>query len=180
MLHALEDQGHLDDVLMTGDKPLSRQARRAHKRVQLVDRAVRFDAESVFRKSLPAHETRFAFVSGFRIDPIQSQSGLVEGLAVHEYYYESMATTPQTNQPSPALIFDTLNAYQRTAALRGAIELDLFTAIDASGSTSADLAIKVKASPRGVRILCDYLVVVGLLTKQGDRYSLTQDSTVFL
>ena len=63
---------------MTGDKPLSRQARRAHKRVQLVDRAVRFDAESVFRKSLPAHETRFAFVSGFRIDPIQSQSGLVE------------------------------------------------------------------------------------------------------
>ena len=41
-----------------------------------------------------------------------------------------MATTPQHRQPTPERIFDTLNAYQRTAALRGAIDLDLFTAID--------------------------------------------------
>ena len=43
---------------------------------------------------------------------------------------DRMATTTQPQQPSPELIFDTLNAYQKTAALRGAIELDLFTAID--------------------------------------------------
>jgi SAM-dependent methyltransferase len=91
-----------------------------------------------------------------------------------------MATTPQTHQPSPELIFDTLNAYQRTAALRGAIELDLFTAIGEGVATAADLAGKLKVSERGARILCDYLVVIGLLAKQGGRYGLTPDSAVFL
>lgn len=33
--------------------------------------------------------------------------------------------------PSPALFFDTVNAYQRTEALRAAVELDLFTHIAA-------------------------------------------------
>src|ERR1700730_5216260 len=91
-----------------------------------------------------------------------------------------MATTPQTHQPSPELIFDTLNAYQRTAALRGAIELDLFTAIGEGAATAADLAGKLKVPERGARILCDYLVTIGLLTKQGSRYGLTPDSAVFL
>jgi predicted nicotinamide N-methyase len=91
-----------------------------------------------------------------------------------------MATTPQTHQPSPELIFDTLNAYQRTAALRGAIELDLFTAIGEGAATVADLAGKLKVSERGARVLCDYLVVIGLLTKQGARYGLTPDSAIFL
>ncbi len=31
--------------------------------------------------------------------------------------------------PSPVLFFQTLTAYQRSSALKGAIELDLFTAI---------------------------------------------------
>jgi ubiquinone/menaquinone biosynthesis C-methylase UbiE len=91
-----------------------------------------------------------------------------------------MATTPQTHQPSPELIFDTLNAYQRTAALRGAIELDLFTAIGEGAATAADLAGKLKVPERGARILCDYLVVIGLLTKQGSRYGLTPDTAIFL
>jgi len=91
-----------------------------------------------------------------------------------------MATTPQTHQPSPELIFETLNAYQRTAALRGAIELDLFTAIGEGAVTAPDLARKLKVSERGARILCDYLVVTGLLTKQASRYGLTPDSAVFL
>src|SRR5579859_7745185 len=91
-----------------------------------------------------------------------------------------MATTPQTHQPSPELIFETLNAYQRTAALRGAIELDLFTAIGEGFATAPGLADKLKVSERGVRILCDYLVVIGLLNKQGSLYGLTPDSAVFL
>jgi SAM-dependent methyltransferase len=91
-----------------------------------------------------------------------------------------MATTPQTHQPSPELIFDTLNAYQRTAALRGAIELDLFTAIGQGAATAADLAAKLKVSERGARILCDYLVIIGFLTKQGLRYGLTPDTALFL
>src|SRR5215472_4718961 len=90
-----------------------------------------------------------------------------------------MATTPQT-QPSPELIFDTLNAYQRTNALRGAIELDLFTAIGEGAATAADLASKLKVSERGARILCDFLVIIGFLTKTGSRYGLTPDSALFL
>jgi hypothetical protein len=31
-----------------------------------------------------------------------------------------------------------------------------------------------------MRILCDYLVVIGFLTKDGDRYGLTPDSAMFL
>src|SRR5579872_5383513 len=91
-----------------------------------------------------------------------------------------MATTPQTHQPSPELIFETLNAYQRTAALRGAIELDLFTAIGEGAVTPAALAGKLKVTERGARILCDYLTVAGLLSKQGASYGLTPDSAMFL
>ncbi len=82
--------------------------------------------------------------------------------------------------PSPALFFETMNAYQRTAVLKGAIELDLFTAISEGAATAIELARRCKASGRGIRILCDYLTVLGFLTKQEDRYGLTPDSALFL
>jgi precorrin-6B methylase 2 len=92
-----------------------------------------------------------------------------------------MATTlQQPLPPTPELIFETLNSYQRTAALEGAIELDLFTAIGEGAGSAADLAEKLHVSERGARILCDYLVVIGMLTKHGDRYGLTVDTAVFL
>jgi 2-polyprenyl-3-methyl-5-hydroxy-6-metoxy-1,4-benzoquinol methylase len=82
--------------------------------------------------------------------------------------------------PSPALLFDTINAYQRTAAIKAAIELGLFTSISKGNSSAKDIAENVGASERGTRILCDYLVIAGFLTKQGSSYALTQDSAVFL
>jgi len=84
------------------------------------------------------------------------------------------------HSPSPALFFDTVNAYERTEALRTAIELDLFTAVAGGRRTAADLAEACRASPRGVRILADYLTVLGFLHKNGDAYELTPDSEVFL
>jgi SAM-dependent methyltransferase len=92
----------------------------------------------------------------------------------------SMTATAAPPQVSPALFFETMNAYQRTAALKGAIELDLFTAIGEGHRTATDIARKLGASERGTRILCDYLVVIGFLTKQRDRYDLTPDSKAFL
>src|SRR5437868_3968331 len=83
-------------------------------------------------------------------------------------------------QPSPQLFFETMNAYQRTAALKSAIELDAFTAIADGNQTAAALAKHCSASERGMRILCDYLTMVGFLTKKDSRYDLTQDSAVFL
>jgi 2-polyprenyl-3-methyl-5-hydroxy-6-metoxy-1,4-benzoquinol methylase len=85
-----------------------------------------------------------------------------------------------TPGPSPALFFDTIGAFQRTEALRTAIELNLFTLI-AGGRRSADeLAAACDAAERGVRILCDYLTIVGFLHKRDGRYELTPDSDTFL
>ena len=82
--------------------------------------------------------------------------------------------------PSPALFFDTLGAYQRTEALRTAIELDLFTRLAPGPRTAAQLAVACTASPRGIRILADYLTIMGFLRKHGDQYELTPDSKIFL
>lgn len=91
-----------------------------------------------------------------------------------------MATPTATNRPTPERIFSLLNAFQNTAALRSGIELDVFTAIGAGSNTPALLAAKTGASDRGLRILCDYLTIMGLLTKEDGRYGLTPDSAIFL
>ena len=83
-------------------------------------------------------------------------------------------------QPTPALLFDTLNAYQRTEAIKTAIELGLFTAIATGNTTAKEIAKSCSASERGTRILCDFLVIAGFLTKQDGRYALTPDSKMFL
>ena len=82
--------------------------------------------------------------------------------------------------PSPELIFQTLFAYQRTAALKTAIELDLFSAIHEGARTAPAIAERIGASVRGTRILCDYVTMLGFTTKTGDQYALTPDSSVFL
>jgi SAM-dependent methyltransferase len=84
------------------------------------------------------------------------------------------------NMPTPERIFETMNAYQRTQALGAAIELDLFTAIGEGANTSRSLGDKLGTAERGVRILCDYLVVIGLVAKNEGRYSLAPDAAVFL
>lgn len=80
---------------------------------------------------------------------------------------------------SPELFFETTNSFQKSAAMKAAIELDLFTQIE-EGVSAKQLAGRCKASERGVRILCDYLVIQGLLEKQGDVYRCTPDSKFFL
>ena len=91
-----------------------------------------------------------------------------------------MATPTESKQPTPELFFQTLNGYQRTAALTAAIELEVFTRIAEGADTAAPLALKCNAAERGVRILCDFLVVIGFMTKAGNRYALTPDSAAFL
>jgi 2-polyprenyl-3-methyl-5-hydroxy-6-metoxy-1,4-benzoquinol methylase len=82
--------------------------------------------------------------------------------------------------PSPALFFDTLNAYQRSEALATAIEVKLFTAIADGSDTAAKIAQRCQIAERGARILADYLGALGFLTKQDGRYALTPDSAAFL
>src|ERR1700726_1466092 len=82
--------------------------------------------------------------------------------------------------PEPTLFFETMNAYQRTSALKGAIQLDVFTAIGEGKTTVNAIAARCQTSERGMRILCDYLVIIGFLTKNGASYELTPESAMFL
>ena len=89
-------------------------------------------------------------------------------------------SSPASQQPSPQLFFQTINSYQQTEALKAAIELEVFTAIGEGNKTAADIARRCGGSERGTRILCDYLTIIGMLTKMDNVYSLTLDSSVFL
>lgn len=88
--------------------------------------------------------------------------------------------TTSQSMPSPILFFDTVSAYQRSAAIKAAIELDIFTAIAEGSHTAAGLAAGCGTSERGMRILCDYMVITGFLEKVSDDYRLTSDSAMFL
>ncbi|HEV2548199.1 MAG TPA: methyltransferase [Stellaceae bacterium] len=81
---------------------------------------------------------------------------------------------------SPDLFMDAVLAYQQTAAIKAALELDLFTEIAKGNVTAESLAQKTGAAVRGIRILCDYLTVRGHLEKQDDYFRLTPSTAAFL
>jgi ubiquinone/menaquinone biosynthesis C-methylase UbiE len=89
-------------------------------------------------------------------------------------------STSAAQQPSPQLFFQTINAHQRTESLKAAIELEVFTAIGEGNTTAAEIAKRCQTSEKGMRVLCDYLTIMEMLTKQDNRYALTLDSSVFL
>jgi ubiquinone/menaquinone biosynthesis C-methylase UbiE len=86
----------------------------------------------------------------------------------------------QDAAPSPMLFFEAVNAYQRTAAIKAAVELEVFTALAEGNTTAETAAARCGAAERGMRILLDYLVIMGFLTKADGHYRLTQDSAMFL
>ena len=73
------------------------------------------------------------------------------------------------------MVFETFVAYQRTATMRAAIELELFTRIAGGDDTVAALAARAGASERGIRMLCDSLAALGFLSKEDGRYSVPPD-----
>ena len=81
---------------------------------------------------------------------------------------------------TPQRIFETLDAFQRTAAMKTAIELDVFTAISEGDDTASKVAARRSVSKRGIQTLCDYLTMLGFLEKNGDAYTLSSDAATFL
>ena len=81
---------------------------------------------------------------------------------------------------TPAIVFENLNAFQRTFALKAAIELDVFRAVGEGPGDVSSIARHAKASERGIRILCDFLVIHGLLQKVDGHYRHTPSSAAFL
>jgi 2-polyprenyl-3-methyl-5-hydroxy-6-metoxy-1,4-benzoquinol methylase len=91
-----------------------------------------------------------------------------------------MNQQPVSAPPDPTVVFETLTAHQRTAALLTAIEIGLYRAIGEGVNDAAALAARCNASERGIRILCDYLVVIGLLGKTDGRFVHTPTTAMFL
>jgi SAM-dependent methyltransferase len=86
----------------------------------------------------------------------------------------------EANEPSIALLWNSFAGYQRTAVLKAAIELEVFTHIAAGAQTLEALAERTGAAPRGLRALLDHLVVDGFLSRDGERYALSATSAAFL
>jgi SAM-dependent methyltransferase len=86
----------------------------------------------------------------------------------------------QSAPVTPQLFWETVTAFQRSAAIKSAIELGVFTAIAEGNRTARSIADACQASERGIRILGDSLTVMGFLTKQNSQYDLNEMSAVFL
>jgi 2-polyprenyl-3-methyl-5-hydroxy-6-metoxy-1,4-benzoquinol methylase len=82
--------------------------------------------------------------------------------------------------PSPIPFLEALSAYQKTEAMRAALALDLFSAIAQTKGLVREVAARCAASERGIRILCDFLVIQGFLSKADGRYVLAPDIAPFL
>jgi SAM-dependent methyltransferase len=82
--------------------------------------------------------------------------------------HQAVTPAPQA-EVSPLFFFQQVNAYQQTATLMAALQLDLFTRLAEATSpeerTVPALARKIQASEKGTRVLCDFLTITGLLTK---------------
>src|SRR5215831_18663337 len=89
-------------------------------------------------------------------------------------------SSPAEAPLTPALIFDLLQAHQRTAALKAAIDLDVFRAVGQGPGDVASIARHCAASERGIRILCDFLTVYGVLEKADGQYRHSPMSAAFL
>lgn len=71
-------------------------------------------------------------------------------------------------------------AYQKTAALKAATKLDVFAVLGRGSLNAEAIAAATCASVRGIRILCDFLTIMGLLIKEESTYRLTSVAIQFL
>src|SRR3989442_10290655 len=72
---------------------------------------------------------------------------------------------PTVQRPFLDLFLQTVHAFHKTESLKAAIQLDVFTAIG-EGADTEEISRRCKASARGIRILCDFLVMIGFLEKE--------------
>ncbi|MEO8125437.1 MAG: class I SAM-dependent methyltransferase [Bryobacteraceae bacterium] len=91
-----------------------------------------------------------------------------------------MSAEPQDTPITPERIFYAANAFHLTHALVTALELNLFSAVAEGNTDAKQLALRCQASERGCRILCDFLTIHGLLTKNGEQWGLSPEAALFL
>jgi len=72
-------------------------------------------------------------------------------------------------------ILNMVRAFQPASVLAAAAELDIFSALAAHPMTAKSLSTKLDTDIRATTVLLDALTAMGLLTKQGDKYSVPSD-----
>ncbi|MDA1189110.1 MAG: methyltransferase [Chloroflexi bacterium] len=81
---------------------------------------------------------------------------------------------------TPDKIMQVGTGFWASKTLLSAIELELFTHLAAGPATMSALEKKLKLHPRSSRDFLDALVALGFLNREGDRYSNSPDTGVFL
>lgn len=70
-------------------------------------------------------------------------------------------------------LLQTSGSYWATCALHAGVKLDLFSQLETGPAAAADLARRIDGDPRGVGMLANALVALGLLSKQGECFANT-------
>src|SRR5437773_2322701 len=95
----------------------------------------------------------------------------------------SPSATPGS-PPTPERLLQMAWGFGPTQALASAVEVGLFDAIAAGRRDAASIASACKSSARGVRMLLDALVALGVVTREGAgeaaRHGLAADTETFL
>ncbi len=89
-----------------------------------------------------------------------------------------MSNTPSA--PTPQRIMEMTWGFAPPLILEAAIRNRIFDVLDKQPLTLDDLARETNSHPRGLRAICNALVGLQFLAKQGDHYSLTPESAAFL
>lgn len=100
-------------------------------------------------------------------------------VAAHEARIEAALAARARAGVLPEELEALFRGYQPARVALTAVELDLFSAVG-SGATAAEVAASTGASLRGVEPLLNALVALGLLHKDGDRFSCGSSAGTFL
>jgi len=87
---------------------------------------------------------------------------------------------PIPEEPPLARLQGVLAGYQESAALLAAHQLGVFPEIQKKPQVAADLARRLECDPRGLEVLLEALVVLGLLHRHGATYVLPRDLAPYL
>ncbi len=78
----------------------------------------------------------------------------------------------------PDRLNEMIRGYMPSRCILTALELDIFTAVG-EGANAEQVGMRIQANARGVGILLNVLVALGLLSKNGDEYRNTPESARF-
>ncbi len=94
----------------------------------------------------------------------------------HSEKFRAMMAGRERAGMLPEPLEQMIGAYWPSRCILTALELDVFTAV-ADGASAEQIAARLNVSVRGIAMLLNALVSLKLLTKRGDQYFNTPDST---